>query len=151
MLSSDQVGYLYVLNEGPPDPVSNLPNYNLLFPDADTHDWSAAVSAHRTVSIPPPSGTPDHDWIEFDEETGTEKLWLIWSVRSVPELEAVKHQANPKDAGAIRNSDQIVAIAQYLAHHHAKKPDARRDEEQKQTTFKTSNDVLVALVRIEHQ
>ncbi len=151
MISSDQAGYLYVLNQGPPDQVSNLDNYVLLFPDADTSNWSAAISANRTVPIPQPSERPDADWIHFDKERGTEKLWLVWSERSVPELEAVKHQANPNDAGAIRDPDQAVAIAQYLARHYAGKPEVIRDEEQKQITFKAKGEVLVALIRIEHQ
>lgn len=151
MVSSDQAGYLYVLNEGPPDQASNLANYVLLFPDADTNNWSAAISANRTVQIPQPSAKPDDDWIQFDEERGTEKIWLVWSERSVPELEAVKHLANPKEAGAISNPDQIVPIAQFLARYNAQKPDVLKDEEQKQITFKTSGHSLVALLRIEHQ
>jgi hypothetical protein len=107
MISSDQAGYLYVLNEGPPDQVSNLAKYVLLFPDADTSNWSAAISANRTVQIPQPSEKPDDDWNLFDNERGTEKLWLVWSERSVPELEAVKHLANPNDAGVIRDPDQM--------------------------------------------
>ena len=151
MISIDQAGYLYVLNEGPPGQADNLANYVLLFPDADTSNWSAAISANRTVQIPQPSERPDDDWIQFDKEKGTEKIWLVWSERSVPELEAVKHQANPKHLGAIEDPDQAVAIAQYLARHYARKPEVVKDEEQKQMTYKAKGEVLVAPVRIEHQ
>ena len=151
MISSSQAGYLYVLNEGPPDQAGNLANYVMLFPDADTSNWSAAISAHRAVQIPQPSERPDDDWVLFDKERGTEKFWLVWSERSVPELEAVKHLANPTEAGAIGNPDQIIPIAQYLARHHANKPEVLRDEEQKQITFKAKGETLVALIRIEHQ
>jgi hypothetical protein len=140
-----------VLNEGPPDQVSNLANYVMLFPDADTSNWSAAVSASRAVQIPQPSERPEVDWIQFDKERGTEKFWLVWSERSVPELEAVKHLANPTEAGAITNPDQIIPIAQYLARHYANKPAVVKDEEQKQITFKAKGETLVALIRIEHQ
>ncbi len=151
MISSDQAGYLYVLNEGPPDQVGNLANYVMLFPDADTSNWSAAISASRVVQIPQPSERPDDDWIQFDKERGTEKFWLVWSERSVPELEAVKHLANPTEAGAISNPDQIIPIAQYLARHYANKPEVIKDEDQKQITFKAKGETLVALIRIEHQ
>jgi serine/threonine protein kinase len=151
MISSGQAGYLYVLNEGPPDQVSNLANYVLLFPDADTSYWSAAISANRTVQIPQPSERPEVDWIQFDKERGTEKFWLVWSERSVPELEAVKHLANTTEAGAISNPDQIIPIAQYLARHYANKPEVVKDEEQKLITFKAKGETLVALIRIEHQ
>jgi len=66
-------------------------------------------------------------------------------------LEAVKHLANPTEAGAISNPDQIIPIAQYLARHYANRPEVVRDEEQKQITFKATGEVLVALIRIEHQ
>ena len=151
MISSDQAGYLYVLNEGPPDQVNNLANYVMLFPDSDTNNWSAAISANRTVQIPPTSEKSDGNCIQFDDEKGTEKLWLVWSERSVSELEAVKHLANFNDGGAIRDPDQAIAIAQYLARHYASKPDAIKDEEQKQITFKAKGEALVALIRIEHQ
>lgn len=151
MISSNQAGYLYVLNEGPPGQSGNLADYVLLFPDADVSNWSAAISADRTVQIPQPSEKPEQDWIQFDREKGTEKLWLIWSERAVPEFEAVKHLANPHDAGEIRDPDQALAIAQYLTRHSAKKPDVVKDEEQKQTIYKIRADVLVAPIRIEHQ
>ncbi len=151
LLSSEQAGYLYVLNEGPPDQISHLANYVVLFPDADVTDGSAALSAGRAVQIPPSGKTVNDNWIEFDKEKGTEKFWLVWSERSVPELEAVKHLANPKDMGAITNPDQIVSIAQYLSRHSAPAPELVKDEEQKKITFKTKGEVLVALLRIEHQ
>src|SRR5262245_46542449 len=146
-ISSDQAGYLYVLNEGPPDPASHLDNYVILFPDSDTPNWSAAISANHSALIPYTSD----NWIQFDQERGTEKFWLVWSERSVPELEAVKHLANPNDAGAISNPEQIIPIAQYLARHYANKPEVVKDEEQKQITFKAKGETLVALIRIEHQ
>jgi serine/threonine protein kinase len=151
MISSDQAGYLYVLNEGPPGQTGNLADYVLLFPDSDTLNWSAAISPNRTVQIPQPSQRPDDDWIQFDKEKGTEKIWLIWSEHSVPELEAVKHLANPNEDGAIRDPDQAVAIAQFLARHYERKPDAVKNEEQKQITYKAKGEVLVVPIRIEHQ
>ena len=151
LLSSEQAGYLYVLNEGPPDQISHLANYVVLFPDADTPDWSAALSAGRAVQIPPPGQTSEGNWIEFDKEKGTEKFWLVWSERSIPELEAIKHLANPKNMGAITNPDQIVSIAQFLSRHSAPVPEIVKDEEQKKITFKAKGEVLAALLRIEHQ
>ena len=151
MISSDQAGYLYVLNEGPPDKTSNLANYVVLFPDSNTSNWSAAISANHPVQIPQPSEAPDDDWIQWDKERGTEKLWLVWAEHSVPEFEAIKHLANPTEAGAISHPDQIIPIAQYLARHYSNKPEVVKDEEQKQITFKAKGEVLVALVRIEHQ
>jgi serine/threonine protein kinase len=150
MITSAQPGYLYVVNEGPPDPKSNLPNYVVLFPDSESK-WSAAISADRAIQIPPPGGQPDLEWIIFDKEKGAEKLWLVWSEAQVPELEAVKLLANSNEDGAIRNPEQIVPLAQFLTRQYEQKPEIVKDEERKQITFKTSGKTIVAPVRIEHQ
>jgi hypothetical protein len=65
-----------------------------MFPNAG---GSAQVEADRTIQIPAPSGNPETDWFVFNEEVGVEKIWLIWSERSVAEMEEIKRWANPKD------------------------------------------------------
>jgi hypothetical protein len=68
----------------------------------------------------------------------------------VPELEAVKGLANPKDEGVIRDRNQIRSVAQYLAAQSATKPEIEKDEVNKQTKLKGKGEVLVWLVELEH-
>ena len=146
-ISSPQAGYLYVINEGPAQ-TNGLPELNVLFPDTITNGGSAEIKADQTVQIPQPSRNPKQDWFIFDQEEGLEKIWLVWSGRNVPELEAVKGWANPKNEGEIGDPGQIKAVAQYLAAHAATKPE--KDEVGNRTQLKGKGEVLVGLVKLEH-
>jgi serine/threonine protein kinase len=146
-LSSPQAGYLYVINEGPAR-TGGLPDFVVMFPNAD---GSAQVAANQPIQIPSPSGKPELDWIVFDEEVGMEKVWLIWSERSVPELDAVKSWANPRDKGVIGDPSQIRAVAQYLAAQAATKPEVEKNEASRQTALKGKSAVLVSVVKLEHR
>jgi len=146
-ISSPQTGYLYVINEGPAQ-TNGLPELNVLFPDTITNGGSAEIKADQTVQIPRPSRKPGQDWFIFDQEEGLEKIWLVWSERNVPELEAVKGWANPKNEGEIGDPGQIKAVAEYLAAHAVANPE--KDEMSKRTKLKSKDGVLVALVKLEH-
>jgi len=144
-ISSPQAGYLYIINEGPVQ-TNGLPDYNVLFPDTATNNGSAEMTANQQIQVPQPSG----NWIIFDKEEGVEKIWLIWSERSVPELEAVKGRANPQDLGVINDSSQIKSVAQYLATQSAAKPEVEKDEMNKRTKLTAKNSVLIGVVKLEH-
>jgi serine/threonine protein kinase len=149
LISSPQSGYLYIINEGP-NRTNDLPEYNVLFPDTITNGGSAEIRANQRVQIPQPSSKPDKDWFVLDKQTGAEKIWLVWSVRNVHELEAVKGWANPKDRGAIGNPSQIKSVEQYLAARSATEPVIEKNEATRQTTLKSTGEALVKLVKLEH-
>ena len=44
------------------------------FHSKTANDGISLVTGNQTVDIPKKS------WLEFDEQQGTEKLWLVWSV-----------------------------------------------------------------------
>ncbi|HEX7294826.1 MAG TPA: protein kinase, partial [Pyrinomonadaceae bacterium] len=91
---SPQAGYLYILNEGPPER-STQPEFVMLFPSPTANLGSPLLVADQLVQI------PEKSWIEFDEQQGTEKLWLVFSSDAVPELEAVKEFVTPTRRGLI--------------------------------------------------
>ncbi len=144
---SPQTGFLYVLNEGP-ERVKSLPDFNVLFPQTTANNGSAELRAGEFVQLPPPSDLPTQDWFELDGQTGAEKLWLIWSAQAVPELEAVKGYANPRDRGEIKASDHVRAVQQFLTAHAAAPPE--KDDANAQTRFKGGGEVLVGLLKLEH-
>jgi hypothetical protein len=148
-VSSSQAGYLYIINEGPAQS-NGLPDFNVLFPSATTNGGSAEIKPYQPIQIPEQSQRPDQDWFFFDEQEGEEKIWLVWSERLVPELEAVKGRANPRDRGVINDKNQIESVAQYLARHSASKPEVKKDEITKQLTLKSKGEVLVGLMKLEH-
>jgi len=141
---SPQRGYLYIINESPPAK-GQASSFNILFPAPTANQGSAQLAAGQTVRI------PDHDiGFVFDEEQGTEKLWLIWTAGAAPELEALKRWANPQDIGEIKDAAQVESLRAFLAAHSAAEPQVTRDETSKQTMVKMKGDVLVKLVNLQH-
>ncbi len=139
-MESPQAGYLYIINEGPL-PRDGLPSYNVLFP---LGGGSAAVAANQKIESPPRQGRGYF----FDTEAGTEKMWMIWAEKPVPELEAVKGVANPQDKGVITNPAQAKALQDFFNSHTSSKPEIEKDK--KRTIIKAKGDVLVNLAELEH-
>jgi serine/threonine protein kinase len=142
-LSSPQSGHLYILNEGP-ILANDLPSYVLLFPSPTANGGSSLLQTNQQVQI------PEKSWFMFDEEQGTEKLWLVWSTHSIAELEAVKSIANPRDDGEIRQHDQIKAVRDFLEKYSVYKPEVKKDEAGKRTNVIAKGEVLVAPLELEH-
>ena len=136
-ISAPQPGYLYIVNESPDG------SHNVLFPSSLRSSGSAAVGAGQGVQIPETG-----DGFVFDEQEGTEKLWLIWSPNTVPLLESVKRWANPEDKGQIKDPAQLSSVRDFLS--SATQGAAEKDEAKKLTTVNGKGDVLVKLVKLEH-
>jgi serine/threonine protein kinase len=149
-ISSPQSGFLYVINEGPTQ-TDGFPNFNIIFPDAENGGASAEIQAGQIVQVPAPGRNNRDNWFVFDDEEGAEKIWLVWSERAVPELEAVKGWANPKDQGVIRELVQRVSVLRYLAPFSAIRPEAERDEAGKQSKLRIKGGTLVWVMKLEHQ
>lgn len=140
-LTSPQQGYLYLLSEGPKS-TGELPDYVLLFPKPSINRGSAQLAARHQIET---------SEFEFDEERGTEKLWMIWSAESVAELEAVKGVVNQREKGAITDPTQIRAVRDFLTRQSkSSKPNVEKDEANRQTNVKGQGNVLVNLVKLEH-
>lgn len=144
---SAEDGYFYLLNEGP-QPVNGLPRYNLLFPALQPGSTaSPTLRAQQPLHIPqerPP-------WFRVDAEQGTETLWLIWSARSISELEAVRKWLNAKDGGEIKDANETKLVQGFLRQHYAAaKPIAEKDEQQ--TNLKGDNDgLLIYAMKLAHR
>ena len=86
----------------------------------------------------------------FDEQRGTEKIWLVWAEREAPELEAVKGFANPRDRGAVTNPALRAAVHEFLKAHSTPPPSVERDEERKDTLVRANREILAHAIRLEH-
>jgi serine/threonine protein kinase len=153
-VSSPQPGFLYILNEGPstgPGPQPGSPagmldssSFVLLFPSTTANDGSSYLAENQAVEI------PQQSWFQFDAEQGTEKLWLVFSASPVPELEAVKQFANPKDRGLIKDASLDTGVHNFLTAHSNAKPTLEKNDELKQTSLKILGTVLVHAIKLEH-
>jgi serine/threonine protein kinase len=142
-VSSPQAGYLYILNEGP-EATDGAPSIVVLFPSPTANGGSSFLAENEPVQI------PQQGWFQFDQEEGTEKLWLVFSANTEPELEAVKGFANAKDRGAINDLVLGRRVREFLKTHLAAKTTLENNDGRKQTTIKAQGDLLVQLISLEH-
>ncbi|MEP7342691.1 MAG: serine/threonine-protein kinase, partial [Acidobacteriota bacterium] len=77
----EREGFLYIINEAP-EPVNGLPEYVILFPSPTANQGSAQLARDQQLAIPEIG-----DGFFFLQDQGTEKLWLVWSKKTLPELE----------------------------------------------------------------
>lgn len=90
--------------------------------------------------------------IRFDDQQGTEKLWIVWTKRELPELTAAKDAASflPEHGGGIQDPARVATLEAFLAKHASVAPRLEEDEPGKQTVLRGEGDVLVYLRKLEH-
>jgi serine/threonine protein kinase len=139
-VSSPQTGYLYLLNEGPS--ASGTTTFNVLFPAPSTNSGASYIQSNQEIKT---------GWMLFDENQGTEKLWVVWSANEVPELEAVKGSLNEQDKGTIIDANQAKAVGEFLTVHHSlSTPEVEKDTGNKHTNVRGKGGILVNLIELEH-
>jgi len=143
-ITSAQSGRLYLLNEGPPAGADKTPTFNVLFPSETANNGSALLRENQQIQI------PQQSWFQFDEQQGTEKIWLVWAEKDVPELEAVKGFANPSDRGVVSSRELRTAVNEFLKAHSSTKSSVERDEDRKETIVRANGEILVHVIKLEH-
>ncbi len=142
-ITSPQSGRLYLLNEGPTG-ADQTPTFIVMFPSTSTNNNSALLTANQQIQI------PEQSWFSFDEQQGTEKIWVVWAEKDVPELEAVKGFANPKDRGVISSPGLRTAINEFLKTHSSPGASVERNQETKDTLVRSNSEILVHVIKLEH-
>lgn len=142
-VSSPQPGYLYILNEGPSG-AEGAYSFVVLFPSSTANDGLSYLAANQRIEI------PQQSWFQFDAEEGTEKLWLVFSANAVPELEAVKQFANPKDRGLVKDAGLNARVHEFLKAGAGARVELQKDDQLKQTSLTVADAILVHPVKLEH-
>ena len=143
--SSPQTGFLYLINESPPDTAGGVA-FNILFPSPTSNDGSARLAAGQELLIPERG-----DGFVLDTEEGEEKLWLVWSMNAIDELDALKRWANPQDQGQIKGATDIDALRNFLARNITPAPQVQHNSDATGTTLKAHGEMFVKLVTLEHR
>jgi serine/threonine protein kinase len=144
MFSSPQLGFLYVLNEGPSS-TAHAPIFHTLFPSPTANDGSAQLLPGHELAIPE-SGS-----FIFVADRGTEKLWLVWSKETLPELEALKKWVNFEDHGRVGDVTQAQQIQSFLAKSASFSVEPNGDDQNYATTLSGNANTLVHLVKLAHE
>ncbi|HZI86482.1 MAG TPA: serine/threonine-protein kinase, partial [Pyrinomonadaceae bacterium] len=142
-ITSSQSGRLYLLNEGPAG-ADQTPTFNVLFPSETANNGSAFLNENQQIQI------PQQSWFQFDEQQGTEKIWVVWAAKDVPEMEAVKGFANSKDRGVVSSPGLRTAVNQFLKAHSSSTPGLEWDQDKKEMLASANGELLVHAIKLEH-
>jgi class 3 adenylate cyclase len=134
--SSSQNGFLYVLNEGPPQKDGSV--WTWLFPYPALNHASPALSPSAPLLLPP------DNFIQLDAMQGQEKVYLIWSDHEIPELQSSVLSADK--SGQIRAVD-IPVIHAIIAKVSADVEVIQADME---TVIRGNSPVFAKLITLEH-
>lgn len=136
-VTAPKSGYLYLINEGPG-------GYVVLFPSTLNNNGSAHLLPNQEIKI------PGKEWFVFDEEQGTEKIWIVFSQKVVPELETVKSVATPEKLGSITDPAMVRTVTTFFKNHPPDKTESKRDFDKNRTLLKDKGDLLIYLLLLEH-
>jgi serine/threonine protein kinase len=132
-------GYVYIFNEGTPEP--NKSSFTILYPLPSMNNGSASVGADQSVQT---------KWNTFGGTPGKENLWMVWSIASVPELESAKTEAFT-NKGMLTGAT-LDAVKTFLnTKDKESKAGINRDKLTKQTTVHGTGDVVVRMLQLEHR
>jgi len=140
-IRSPEDGYLYIFNEGPAT-ASATTEYVVVFPSTTANNNSSLIKAGQEVQI------PEKTWLEFDQQQGVEKLWLVFSKDAVAELEAARQAASPQSKNLITDVGQNKVVEDFLARNSGRKPES--EEGASLTTVKAQGNLLVYAIKLEH-
>jgi len=138
-VQSAQAGYLYVFNEGPE---SGRTEFVVVFPSVTVNNNSPFLPAGQIVQI------PEKTWLQFDNQQGVEKLWLVFSQDAVPELETARKYATRETKNLITDLDQNKVVHDFLTTHSTTKPELEKGETL--TTLRSAGKLFVYAIRLEH-
>ena len=142
MVTSQQVGYLYLFNEEVAES-DKIPSFIIMFPSETTNNGSAQLSENQQIQI------PERTEFQFDEHQGTERIWLVWANRRLDELEVLKRFANSKDKGLV-DKPEADRLAEFLRSHRPTNPSVERTEDKPETIIRANSDILVHLISLSH-
>ena len=138
---SPEAGHLYIVSEGPRTGTA-VPGFNFLFPSTTANKNQSLLTAGKEVRL------PEETWWQFDKDEGVERLWLIFAGDAVSELENAKKFASTETAGSVTDKAVNKSIQDLLTTYSATKPEAEKND--KATTVKTTDKILVYPIRLEH-
>ncbi len=132
---SPRSGFLYLVSEGPGGAPGGSP-YNLIA--------ATPIERGQVTQVPKDS------WFQFDDQKGSERVWIVWASSKVPELESSIPFMNTSDRGTMRDAAISRGVTGFLTSHTASPPKIEKDDRTQQTRLRTGLDPFVYLLTLEH-
>jgi serine/threonine protein kinase len=138
-VKSRNPGYVYIFNEGTPEPKRS--SFTILYPLPGINEGSASIGADQWAQT---------NWNKFEGPPGTENLWMVWSMASVPELETAKAEAF-KNKGMLTGSSLDTVKTFLGTKEKESKAGINRDKITQQATVRGIGDVVVRMLPLQHR
>jgi hypothetical protein len=92
------------------------------------------------------------EWLVFDQHTGVEKVWIIWSSNPLPDLDSIfARAAQAEYLGEITGAEEIAKIQDYLRLYDAAKLEVVSDKSTRMTSLKGHGEIIVGLLTLSHE
>lgn len=134
----NEPGALYLLNVARGKDGSD--KYNILYPIPAGGKINPNLVADQTAQTA---------WLQFMDESSDEKFWIIWSTKSLPDVNAIFGTA-AENNGVISNADQVKRIKSYIDRYDPSKLNIEMDKAKQQTSVKGHGEILVTLLELKH-
>lgn len=134
-------GYLYLINQES-KPGQGIA-YTILFPSPEANGGSSRVNRQQQAAT---------SECVFDANTGTERVWIIWSAREIEELNrSVKKWANVEAGGQIKDPSEIEFISRFIAERSAAKIAAEYYDADESIKLRCRGDLLIYSLKLKHR
>jgi hypothetical protein len=139
-ISCPEPGYVYLFNEGTPEPQRT--SFTIIYPTPGMNNGSASIGKNQPLQT---------NWNTFSGPPGTENFWIVWSTSSIDELESAKTEAFKHREGGLTGG-ALDAVKKFLTTKAAEvNVKTSRDKKTQRTTLSGQGDVLVKLVEFNHR
>ena len=138
--TSKQDGFLYLVNQAPA--TKKGITWIWLSPDPKLNGGSAALTAGQKVSLPSAG-----DGFLLDEMQGTELVYVIWSDKSVQELETIKAAVFARKHQSELSTSESATLQTFIQQHSA---NVVVDKGETETKISGKGPVFVRAIPLEH-
>src|SRR5215213_4972275 len=139
-VSCPEPGYVYLFNEGTPEPRNT--SFTIIYPTPQINNGSASIGKNQPLQT---------NWNTFSGRPGTENFWIVWSTLRVSELELAKIEAFKHRDGGL-TGETLDTVKKFLTTKAAEvNVKTSRDKQTQRTTLRGQGDVLVKLVELKHR
>ncbi|MDW8412974.1 MAG: protein kinase [Acidobacteriota bacterium] len=137
--TASSAGYLYIVNES--ENANRQTVYTILFPSL--YSKSSEIFANEEVAT---------SECIFDENLGTERVWILWSDKRIDVLEtAYRKWGNMTDGGEVKDAAYAGQIRSLLDNLSKDKPRVEFDAESDSVKVISNKSVIGHLLKLKHK
>lgn len=135
-----QDGSLYLINEGPKSDGSV--GYWILYPTQEDNGGRPQLEATRKFQT--------RLWNQFDQNTGSETIWIVWSEQPLAQLDALVKEAASRNF-EVTGPEQIDALKALVNDPQLPRPELELSKDKERATLKVRGTILVHPLALSHK